>query len=59
MAAPMVVPQEMKDHIAETIPMKHLGEPEDIANAIAFLCSNEAKFITGEELAVDGGLTNL
>ncbi len=59
MAAPMVVPQEMKDQIAESIPMKHLGEPEDIANAITFLCSTEAKFITGEELAVDGGLTNL
>jgi NAD(P)-dependent dehydrogenase (short-subunit alcohol dehydrogenase family) len=34
-----------------------LGQPEDIANAIAFLCSEDAAFITGGELVVDGGYT--
>ncbi|MBP37753.1 MAG: 3-ketoacyl-ACP reductase [Chloroflexi bacterium] len=38
-------------------PVRRTGEPEDIANAVGFLCSNEASFITGQVLAVDGGLT--
>ncbi len=38
-------------------PVRRTGKPIDIANAIAFLCSDEASFITGQALAVDGGLT--
>ena len=38
-------------------PVRRTGKPVDIANAIAFLCSAEASFITGQALAVDGGLT--
>jgi NAD(P)-dependent dehydrogenase (short-subunit alcohol dehydrogenase family) len=38
-------------------PLRRCGQPVDIANAIVFLCSNEASFITGQALAVDGGLT--
>ena len=38
-------------------PVRHCGKPDDIANAIAFLCSDEASFITGQALVVDGGLT--
>jgi NAD(P)-dependent dehydrogenase (short-subunit alcohol dehydrogenase family) len=38
-------------------PVKRVGQPEDIANAIAFLCSEDATFITGHSLFVDGGLT--
>jgi len=37
------------------IPLGYVGEPEDIANAAAFLCSDEARFITGAILTVDGG----
>jgi 3-oxoacyl-[acyl-carrier protein] reductase len=37
------------------IPMGHLGEPEDIGHAMAFLASDEAKFITGQTIVVDGG----
>jgi NAD(P)-dependent dehydrogenase (short-subunit alcohol dehydrogenase family) len=37
------------------IPLGNIGEPEDIANAAAFLCSDEARFITGTILTVDGG----
>lgn len=37
------------------IPLGYVGEPEDIANAAAFLCSDEARFITGAVLTVDGG----
>jgi len=38
-------------------PLRRTGKPLDIANAIVFLCSDEASFITGQALAVDGGLT--
>ena len=37
-------------------PLGRLGEPEDIAGAVRFLCSDAAAFITGEVLLVDGGL---
>ena len=37
-------------------PLGRFGEPEDIAGAVRFLCSDEASFITGEVLLVDGGL---
>ena len=38
-------------------PLRHTGVPDDIANAVRFLCSEEAGFITGHTLVVDGGLT--
>lgn len=59
MAAPMPMPQEVKDMIAGTIPMQRLGDPAEIAAAVLYLSSKEAGFITGAELAVDGGLVNL
>jgi len=37
------------------IPLGQVGQPEDIAHAAAFLCSDEARFITGSVLTVDGG----
>jgi 3-oxoacyl-[acyl-carrier protein] reductase len=39
----------------EVIPMGRLGDPEDIGHAMAFLASDEAKFITGQTIVVDGG----
>jgi len=41
---------------SETVPLGRLGEPSDIAAAVAFLCSDDASYITGQILAVDGGL---
>jgi len=50
------VPEDFKNsNVMPIIPMGHLGEAIDIANAIAFLGSDEAKYITGEVLRVDGG----
>ncbi len=45
-----------KDMISSGIPMKRAGSPEDVANAICFLASDDASYITGEVLRVDGGM---
>jgi 3-oxoacyl-[acyl-carrier protein] reductase len=50
-------PQEAKDAYAAAVPMKHMGIPEDVAEAVAFLVSDQAGFITGQKLAVNGGNT--
>lgn len=50
------VPNDYRDSaVIPSIPMGHLGEAEDIANAVSFLGSDQAKYITGEVLIVDGG----
>jgi NAD(P)-dependent dehydrogenase (short-subunit alcohol dehydrogenase family) len=49
--------QSQIDHISKEIPMAHFGSPEDIAQTIAFLVSKEAKYITGQDIKVDGGLS--
>jgi NAD(P)-dependent dehydrogenase (short-subunit alcohol dehydrogenase family) len=41
------------------IPAKRFGKPEEVATAVAFLASEDASYITGVELAVDGGRTQL
>ncbi len=38
-------------------PLGHVGEPEDVAYGILYLASDEAKFVTGSELVIDGGYT--
>ena len=45
------------DKIKNSIPVRRLGRPDDIANAVQFLASNESSYITGQVLKVDGGLT--
>ena len=41
--------------LAETIPAKRLGNPDDFGAACAFLCSSQAGFITGQNILIDGG----
>ena len=50
------LPDELKAKYAESIPLKRFGTGEDIANAVAFLASDEAAYITGQVLSVNGGM---
>jgi 3-oxoacyl-[acyl-carrier protein] reductase len=51
-----VISDEMRALMLQNTPLGHFGKPEDVAGAVRFLCSDEAAFITGEVLLVDGGL---
>ncbi len=49
------IPLEIQEHIANSSVFKRLGQPDDIAGVVAFLASDEARWITGREIVVDGG----
>jgi 3-oxoacyl-[acyl-carrier protein] reductase len=51
-----VLPEDATEAMLANTPLGRLGDPEDVAGAVRFLCSDEASFITGEVLLVDGGL---
>jgi len=51
-----VLPDAVKEAAKAVIPMKRFGKPEEIARAVAFLASDEAGYITGQVLCVDGGM---
>ena len=48
--------EKFKEHLLSKIPTARLGEPEDIANAVLFLCSNQSSYINGEPRHVNGGM---
>jgi 3-oxoacyl-[acyl-carrier protein] reductase len=47
---------EVREKYAAQIPLGRLGQPEDVAKLVAFLASDDAKYITGQIIGVDGGL---
>jgi 3-oxoacyl-[acyl-carrier protein] reductase len=51
-----VLPEQVTEALLGATPLGRLGSPADVAGAVRFLCSDEASFITGEVLLVDGGL---
>ncbi len=55
-AMTQAIPEDIRDKIVAGIPAKKMGQPEDIANAISFLSSESASYITGANLPVNGGL---
>lgn len=52
----MAIREEIRNQIIDQVPMKRLGEPNEIAAAVAYLASNEASYITGANIAINGGL---
>ncbi len=51
--------KSLADRVASEVPMKRMGSPEEIAEAVLFLASDKASYITGVELSVDGGMGEL
>jgi 3-oxoacyl-[acyl-carrier protein] reductase len=51
------IPEKVIDEMMDRVPLKRLGQPEDIANVYAFLASDEAAYINGTVIEVAGGLT--
>jgi 3-oxoacyl-[acyl-carrier protein] reductase len=51
-----VLPEEVMAAMIQNTPLGRAGQPTDVAGAVRFLCSDEASFITGEVLLVDGGM---
>jgi len=50
---------DFRNHMASVVPMKRMGTPEEVASTVLFLASEEASFITGQDLFVDGGVLEL
>jgi 3-oxoacyl-[acyl-carrier protein] reductase len=50
------LPEDLRGFLLQNTPLGRLGEPRDVATAVRFLCSDEASFVTGEIMLVDGGL---
>ena len=51
-----VLPEKVKEGILQNVPLKRIGNPEDVANLTAFLVSSSADYITGQVINVDGGM---
>ena len=58
MSAPIFQDLEIRSTREERVPSRRLGTVEDIANAVIFLCSDEGAYINGNQLVVDGSVTN-
>ncbi len=52
-------PEKFVENYSQKVPMKRMGNSEDVAPAVGFLLSNEARYITGQNLIIDGGYTSI
>jgi 3-oxoacyl-[acyl-carrier protein] reductase len=52
-----VLPEKIKTEVKERIPVRRLGDPEDIADLVCYLAGPGASYVTGQVIAVDGGMT--
>ena len=51
-----VLKEDIKEEIAKKIPLKRMGTPQDVANVVKFLASNDSSYITGQVINIDGGM---
>ena len=49
------LPKEVIDEVRNSVPMGYVAEPEDVAGVVAFLASDDARYITGQSILIDGG----
>ena len=49
------LPKEVIDRVRTSVPMGYVAEPEDVAGVVAFLASDDARYITGQSILIDGG----
>ena len=50
------IPEKVKEAMKKSIPLGYFGKPEDVANAVIFLASKEADYITGQVFHINGGM---
>ena len=51
--------EQFKTNIVNTVPLRRVGNPDEVAKAVAFLASDDSSYITGIELFVDGGIAQI
>ena len=51
------LPEKLRETMLDRVPMRRAGEPEEVANLVGFLCSENSSYITGQLFCIDGGLT--
>ena len=54
---PLLMFEDRVEQFIRNTPLHRIGDPEDIADVVVFLCSDLARFITGQNIVVDGGMT--
>jgi NAD(P)-dependent dehydrogenase (short-subunit alcohol dehydrogenase family) len=55
MTAPLMNELELRNHIVASEPIGRVGKPEEVAEAVVWLCSDAASFVTGHTMTIDGG----
>jgi NAD(P)-dependent dehydrogenase (short-subunit alcohol dehydrogenase family) len=59
MNAPLLANEELMQRILDRVPLRRLGEPEDVVGPVIFLASDAAAMITGQLLPIDGGVSSI
>jgi 3-oxoacyl-[acyl-carrier protein] reductase len=50
------LPAELREMMLKQVPLTRLGTPEDVANVVLFLCTDDSSYVTGQVISIDGGL---
>ena len=53
------IPDQIREGMISAVPLKRIGQPQDIGNIVGFLASDSASYITGQVISVDGGLSSI